>query len=138
VAEGRCAAGAARADRRKSRAIIRSCAPVTRSRASGRRAARVRIRNVLYAIRSGGTHMNTTNVRVTILSCSIVLAGMVLAACGARGDKVAAASDDSGSCSREKLMKLTDAYVQAQTAGQASQVPLDNGAYYGENDQAMD
>jgi len=35
-------------------------------------------------------------------------------------------------------MQLTDAYVQAQTAGNASMVPLDEGAYYGENDQAMD
>jgi hypothetical protein len=82
--------------------------------------------------------MNTIKVRSTILSCSIVLAGMALAACGARGDRSAAVNDDGGSCSREKLMKLADAYVQAQTAGKASTVPLANGAYYGENDQAMD
>jgi len=82
--------------------------------------------------------VNRKNIRVTILSCSIVLAGMVLAACGARGDAETAAKNDSGSCTREKLMKLTDAYVQAQTAGHASMVPLAEGAYYGENDKAMD
>ncbi len=47
------------------------------------------------------------------------------------------AANASAACEREALMKLTDAYVKAQTAGNASMVPLDKGAYYGENDKAM-
>src|SRR5690606_33270623 len=42
------------------------------------------------------------------------------------------------SCSREMLQTLADTYVKAQTDGNASAVPLAAGAYYGENDQAMD
>ena len=62
-----------------------------------------------------------------------VLAGVAVVLAG-----VAVAADASAACKRETLMKLTDAYVKAQTTGKASTVPLDKGAYYGENDQAMD
>jgi hypothetical protein len=48
------------------------------------------------------------------------------------------AANASAACKRETLMKLTDAYVKAQTTGKAAMVPLDKGAYYGENDNAMD
>ena len=65
-------------------------------------------------------------VRVTIMFCSIVLAGVAFAA-NARAE-----------CSRETLQKLADTYVKAQTAGNAGMVPLAKGASYAENDQAMD
>ena len=66
------------------------------------------------------------DVRSTITFCSIALAGMAFAA------------NASAACKRETLQKLTDNYVKAQTAGKSSLVPLDKGATYGENDQAMD
>ena len=63
---------------------------------------------------------------VTILVYSLVLAGVGFAA------------DASAACKREALQKLTDTYVKAQTDGKASLLPLEKGASYGENDQAMD
>ena len=41
-------------------------------------------------------------------------------------------------CSRDTLRHLADTYVQAQTDGKASLLPLASGASYAENDQAMD
>jgi hypothetical protein len=70
--------------------------------------------------------MSREKPRVTIIVCSIVLAGVGFAA------------DASAACKREALQKLTDAYVRAQTDGKASLLPLEKGASYGENDQAMD
>jgi hypothetical protein len=64
-------------------------------------------------------------VKVAIMSCSIVLAGLGFAA------------NAKAECSRETLQKLADTYVKAQTAGNASMVPLAPGATYAENDQAM-
>jgi hypothetical protein len=64
-------------------------------------------------------------IKVIMMSCSIVLAG------------VAFAANASAQCSRETLQKLADTYVKAQTAGNASMVPLAPGASYAENDQAM-
>jgi hypothetical protein len=85
--------------------------------------------------------MRKEKVRLTITFSSIVLAGVVLAACAAPGGGAAAsgaAKSASGGCSREVLQKVADAYVKAQTAGKAAMVPLAKGAYYGENDKAMD
>ena len=65
-------------------------------------------------------------MRPEILRVTIVLACAAFAA------------NASAACKRETLQKLTDAYVQAQKAGKPAMVPLDKGAYYGENDQAMD
>ena len=79
--------------------------------------------------------------RVTITFCSIVLAGMALTACVAPGGGAAASSaakNVGAGCSRETLQKLADTYVKAQTSGKATMLPLDKGAYYGENDKAMD
>ncbi len=56
--------------------------------------------------------MRREKVRVTIMFCSIVLAG------------VAFASNARAECSREMLQKLTDTYVKAQTAGKATMLPL--------------
>jgi hypothetical protein len=68
--------------------------------------------------------MNRT--RVTITSCSIVLAGMAFAA------------NASAECSRKTLQKVAGAYVAAQSEGNASKVPLAKGGSYAENDKAMD
>jgi hypothetical protein len=65
-------------------------------------------------------------VKVIIMSCSIVLAGLGFAA------------NASAQCSRETLQKLADTYVQAQTTGKAAMLPLAAKASYAENDQAMD
>ena len=70
--------------------------------------------------------MSREKPRVSIIVCSIVLAGVGFAA------------DASAACRRETLQKLTDKYVQAQTDGKASLLPLQKGASYGQNDQAMD
>jgi hypothetical protein len=64
-------------------------------------------------------------VKVAIMSCSIVLAGLGFAA------------NAKAECSRETLQKLADTYIKAQTTGNASIVPLAQGATYAENDQAM-
>src|SRR4030095_7578621 len=77
-------------------------------------------------ISKGHAQMKKRIVRVTIMFCSIVLAGVAFAA-NARAE-----------CSHETLQKLADTYVQAQTAGNAGMVPLAKGASYAENDQAMD
>ena len=70
--------------------------------------------------------MKRENVKVITIFCSIVIAGMAFAA------------NASADCSRKALQKLTDTYVKAQTAGNASKLPLDKGASYAENDQPMD
>ena len=64
--------------------------------------------------------------RVNIALCSVVLAG------------AAFASNASADCSREMLHKVADAYVQAQTSGDATRLPLATGASYAQNDHAMD
>jgi hypothetical protein len=70
--------------------------------------------------------MRKEQSRVTIMVCSIALVG------------VAFASNASAACKREKLEKLTDSYVKAQTTGDATQLRLAKGATYAENDKAMD
>jgi hypothetical protein len=84
--------------------------------------------------------MRTDNVKITITSCSIILMGMAVAACvaGGGGDTASGTANARAACSRETLQKLADTYVKAQTAGKAGTVPLAKGAYYGENDKAMD
>jgi hypothetical protein len=64
-------------------------------------------------------------VKVVIMSCSIVVAGLGFA------------SNANAECSRETLQKLADTYVKAQTAGNSSMVPLAQGASYAENDQPL-
>jgi hypothetical protein len=71
--------------------------------------------------------MRREKSRFTITFCSITLAGVVFAA-----------SASAAGCTRETLTKLADTYVKAQTDGKSSMVPLASGAYYGENDVAMD
>ncbi len=61
-----------------------------------------------------------------ILKGALALAGLTFAT-GARAE-----------CSRAMLQELTDTYVAAQKAGDPAMVPLADGAYYGENDQAVD
>jgi hypothetical protein len=63
---------------------------------------------------------------VSIISCTIVVAGMAFAA------------NASAQCSREMLRELADTYVEAQSTGNATMLPLAADSYYGENDQAMD
>lgn len=70
--------------------------------------------------------MKRKTATMTLKTSSIVLASMALAA------------NASAACSREMLQELASTYVQAQTTGNASMVPLAAGAYYGENDVAMD
>jgi len=70
--------------------------------------------------------MRTEKAKVTIVACSIALAGVGFAATA------------SAECSRKNLQKLADSYVKAQTAGDASKLPLAKGATYAENDKAMD
>ena len=65
------------------------------------------------------------------LAGTAVRAAMVLAA-------MALATSARAECSRGTLGKLTDAYVQAQSAGKPALLPLARGATYAENDQAMD
>lgn len=64
--------------------------------------------------------------KATIKSCSIVLVG------------AAFAPNAWADCSREMLQDLASTYVEAQTAGDATMLPLADGAYYGENDSPMD
>lgn len=59
--------------------------------------------------------------------CSIALAGAAFAA-----------SASAAGCARETLTKLADTYVKAQAEGKPAMVPLARGAYYGENNVAMD
>jgi hypothetical protein len=70
--------------------------------------------------------MRKEKSRVTITVCSIALTGMAFAA------------NASADCSRKALQKLTDTYIKAQTAGDASQLRFAKGATYAENDKAMD
>ena len=71
--------------------------------------------------------MNTRErVRGAITLCSVALAGLALA------------SDARAQCTRETLQKLADTYVKAQTAGNATMLPLAAGSSYAENDKAMD
>jgi hypothetical protein len=62
----------------------------------------------------------------TFTFCSLVVAS------------VAFAANANADCSRKTLQKLADTYVKAQTAGNASMVPLAAKASYAENDKAMD
>ncbi len=70
--------------------------------------------------------MRRESVRVIIMFCSIVLAG------------VAFAPNARAECSRKVLQKLADKYVKAQTAGKATKLPLAKGASYAENDKPME
>ena len=63
----------------------------------------------------GDAQMRREKARVTIMFCSIVLAG------------VAFAANASAACNRETLQKLADTYVKAQTAGKATMLPLAQG-----------
>lgn len=65
-------------------------------------------------------------VKVTVKFCTIVLAGAAIAA-NARAE-----------CTRAMLQDLADTYVEAQSTGDATVLPLAAGSYYGENDVAMD
>ncbi|HWL62911.1 MAG TPA: hypothetical protein VNQ32_08945 [Steroidobacteraceae bacterium] len=71
------------------------------------------------------------NVRVTLLTCSIALAGAIFAT-------GAAAASAPAECSRATLQKLTDTYVSAQKAGRPAMLPLAANATYAENDKAAD
>jgi hypothetical protein len=64
--------------------------------------------------------------RATIIFCSTVLAGMAFSA------------NASAECSRKTLQKVADAYVKAQSAGDATKLPFAAKASYAENDKAMD
>jgi hypothetical protein len=66
--------------------------------------------------------MKRENPRVATIFCSIVIAG------------VAFAANASAQCSRETLQKLADTYVQAQTAGKATMLPLAANSSYAENE----
>ena len=70
--------------------------------------------------------MRKEKARVTFTVCSLVIAG------------VAFSANANADCSRKALQKLTDAYVKAQTAGDASKLRFAKGGTYGENDKAMD
>lgn len=62
----------------------------------------------------------------TAIGASLVLAGLAFAT-SARAE-----------CSRDMLQKLADTYVEAQSSGKPALLPLAAGAYYGENDVALD
>jgi len=51
---------------------------------------------------------------------------------------VAFATNARAECSREMLQELTDTYVEAQSTGKPTLLPLQAGSYYGENDVARD
>jgi hypothetical protein len=51
---------------------------------------------------------------------------------------VAFAADASAECSRKTLQKVTDAYVKAQSTGDATKLPLASKSSYAENDKVMD
>ena len=70
--------------------------------------------------------MKRENVKVITIFCSIVIAG------------VAFAANARAQCSRETLQKLADTYVQAQTSGKATMLPLAATSSYAENDKTMD
>ncbi len=66
------------------------------------------------------------NARATFTVCSLIVAGAAFSAT-AQAD-----------CSRKKLEKLTDTYIKAQAAGDASQLRFAKGATYAENDKVID
>jgi len=70
--------------------------------------------------------MKRITTRVVIKYWPIALAGIVFAI------------DASAACSRESLRELTDIYVEAQTTGDATMLPLAASSYYGENDLPRD
>ncbi len=70
--------------------------------------------------------MKKENLRGTTIFCSIVIA------------VVAFAANASAQCSRETLQKLADTYVQAQTGGKATMLPLAANSSYSENNTVMD
>lgn len=70
--------------------------------------------------------MRKEKARITFTVCSLVVAGVAFSATA------------NADCSRKSLQKLTDAYVKAQTAGDASMLRFAKGGTYGENDKAMD
>lgn len=70
--------------------------------------------------------MSTEKTRATVTVCSLVIAGMAFSA------------NASADCSRKTLQTLADAYVSAQTSGDASKLRFAKGATYGENDKPMD
>jgi hypothetical protein len=70
--------------------------------------------------------MRKDKARVTFTVCSIAVAGMAFAA------------NASADCSRKTLQKLTDDYVKAQTAGDATKLRFAKDVTYAENDKAMD
>ena len=69
--------------------------------------------------------MKRENVKVITIFCSIVIAG------------VAFAANARAQCSRETLQKLADTYVQAQTSGKATMLPLAATSSYAENDKTI-
>jgi hypothetical protein len=70
--------------------------------------------------------MRKEKTRVTIAVCSITLAGMAFAA------------NANADCSRKNLQKLANAYIKAQSTGDATQLRFAKGASYAENDKPMD
>lgn len=58
----------------------------------------------------------------TAIKCSIILAGMSFATAA------------QAACDRQMLQDLTDTYVEAQSTGVPTMLPLAADAYYGEND----
>ncbi len=70
--------------------------------------------------------MKTERTKATLKFYSIVLAG------------VAFAADASADCSRKTLQKVADAYIKAQSAGDASKLRFATNSSYAENDKAMD
>jgi len=72
-----------------------------------------------------------SSAKVTLLTCSIALAGATFAA-------DAAAASAPAECSRATLQKLADTYVSAQKAGRPAMLPLAPNASYAENDKAAD
>lgn len=70
--------------------------------------------------------MRKEKARVAISVCSIAVVSMGFAA------------NASADCSRKTLQKLTDTYVKAQTAGDASKLRFAKGGTYAENDKTLD
>ena len=70
--------------------------------------------------------MRKEKARVTAAVCSMVLVG------------VAFSESAQADCSRKTLQALTDAYVKAQTTGDASKLRFAKGATYAENDKTLD
>lgn len=66
------------------------------------------------------------SIRVTIKCCSIVLAGTTFSA------------NAWAQCSRDMLQDLADTYIEAQSTGNATLLPLAAESYYGENDLPVD